>query len=132
MAVTQLSRSEVMTLLYDKVHLIRSEAEEIEGEGEVRLNLTDAKKRLKRIAVEAKRCASLIETYQAVATAGHCLHCGKPYSEHHELSAPLPEGAPRVRVKGDDPNAVACRALQRLFESVEVEAYQGFKIEEQA
>jgi len=130
MPVTHLSRSELMQLLYDKASLIRSEAEDIDSESESRLSLADARKRMKRIGIEAKRCAALIESYEMVAKSGHCLHCGKPYSEHHDLTPPLPPGEPRVRFKGEAPAEPQCRALQRFFESLEIETYQGLQIVE--
>jgi len=128
---THLSRGEVMTLLYDKLHLIQGECEAYCGE-DADLNarkLADVKKRLKRIAVEARRAASLIETYEHIAKAGHCLHCGQTYEEHSPTETPLPDGAPRVRVKGAEPEQPRCYALQRLFESVELETYKPLALD---
>jgi hypothetical protein len=122
---THLSRNEVTVLLYDKLLLIEAEAGEAQQhEGKwTAAHLADTKARLKRIAVEARRAASLIETHEACAKAGHCLHCGKTYGEHEELPGPLPEGV-RVRPKQHDEAAPRCLAMRHLFESVEVETYR--------
>lgn len=127
---THLSRSEVAMLLFDKVSLIEAEAKEIDSGFEGKLSLekmADAKRRLKRIVIEARRAASLIETYQDVAKAGHCLYCGKTYAEHEDESLRI-EDAVRVRAKKDPPAAL-CYALRKLFESVEVETYQAVRID---
>jgi hypothetical protein len=130
---THLSRSEVMTLLFDKLSIISGECSEYVHDGDIAArNLPDLKLRLRRIALEAKRAASLIETYEHAAKAGHCLHCGKTYEEHDDkLAQPLPEGSPRVRAKGatsDEPQR--CRALRAYFESVEVETYKPLQLQE--
>jgi hypothetical protein len=130
MPVTHLSRQELMSLLYDKLQTIRDEADEI-VDPDVRepRHLPSAKLRLKRIAVEARRAASLIETYEIVSKAGHCLHCGKTYEEHEER-AKLPEGGVLVRAKDLSPDGSRCNALKALFESVEIETYQGVQVVE--
>jgi hypothetical protein len=107
-SVTQLSRAEVMTLLYDKVTQIREEAEQIEDEPKP-AKLGEYKARLKRIVIEAKRAASLIETHERTWKEGHCLYCGETYEAHMEVHPPLLPGEPRV--KGKRPGAPA-RAVQ--------------------
>jgi len=130
-AVTQLSRAEVMTLLYDKVMLIRGEAEEIEDEPKP-AKISEYKARLKRIMVEAKRAASLIDTYERTWKVGHCLHCGETYDDHAEFHqvGPLPPGAPRVKPKNLENPPPRCNALRKFFESAEIETYQGVRIDE--
>lgn len=125
--VTQLSRAEVMSLLFDKLSLIRDEADVMQ-DGEIKpRDFPDVTKRFKRIAVEARRAASLLETYERVAKSGHCLHCGKTYAEHAEAPLRL-EDEVRVRAKKEPPSPI-CYALKKLFESVEVETYQGVAID---
>jgi hypothetical protein len=129
---THLSRSELTSLLFDKLHVIVGECEEVDKEHYKASNaqLADTKARLKRIAVEARRAASLIETHERVAKAGHCLHCGKKYEEHLVAPESLPPGAPRVRLKGEEDPPPMCRALQQFFESAEIETYQPLELQE--
>lgn len=126
MPITHLSRSEVTTLMFDKVQLIIAEASNIEGD-DGRLNLTDAKKRLKRIAIEAKRAAALLETHERVWKSGHCLHCAKPYADHLDEKPPLEPGQVRAKYPPSEPR---CLALKKFFESVEIETYQGVLLDE--
>lgn len=127
MATTQLSRAEVTSLLFDKLTFIRDEADFM-SDGEIKSrDFPDVTKRFKRIAIEARRAAALLETYQRVAKAGHCLHCGKTYAEHEENPLRL-EDEVRVRTKKEPPSPI-CYALKKLFESVEVETYAGVLID---
>ena len=129
MPVTQLSRSEVMTLLYDKLNTIREEADTIlDPEAQKPGDLSHAGKRIRRIAIEAKRAAALIDTYEICSKAGHCTHCGKTYDEHLEERPPHESGAPLVRAK--DRAAPRCVELKKFFESIEIETYQGVQIAE--
>jgi hypothetical protein len=82
--LVHLSRSEVLELIFGKLTLIREECESIDSEDSrpTERDLLGLIKSFRRIAVEAKRAASLIETHTHVAKAGHCIHCGKTYSEH--------------------------------------------------
>ncbi len=129
---THLSGSELATLVFDKLHTIIGECEEIDREEykPTGSKLADIKARLKRIAVEARRAASFIETYERVAKAGHCLHCGKTYAEHLAVPKPLPPGVPKARFKGDEDAPPRCRALQQFFESAEIETYQPLELDE--
>lgn len=128
--LVHLSRSEVLELVFGKLNLIESEAqsaaekERLDGEFTLH-DLKNAQRCLKRIAIEAKRAASLIETHTQVATAGHCVHCGKTYAEHDSDEKRREESGgvfPKRLAKEDVP--LRCLALQRLFESVELELYQ--------
>lgn len=126
---TQLSRQEVMSLVFEKLMLIQGEVEEAENEHEKGIKLIgNIKNRLKRIVVEARRAASLIETHERHWTVGHCLHCGLTYQEHDDEAARLAPGV-RVRAKNIDNPEARCCALRRLFESVEIETYQSVKLE---
>ena len=130
---TQLSRSEVDLLVFDKLELIKSECEELEHWKDGKLggeDITAIRKHLARIQVEAKRAASLIESYGLVSKSGHCLHCGKTYAEHEDLHPAHVRMQDEPRVKPNDPNASRCRALQKYFESAEVETYQYVAIAE--
>ncbi len=124
-----LSRSEVLELVYGKLQVIEGECSEIQDrEAHARYdNLPALQQRLKRIAIEAKRCASLIETHTRVATAGHCIHCGKTYAEH-DSDAKRREGKPDGllprKLANPAIDSLRCLALQRLFESVELDTYQ--------
>lgn len=123
--VTQLSRSEVMSLLYDKLTTIRDECDVlIDPDANDWRDLPQAKERLKRIALEARRAAALIDTHEICSKAGHCLHCGKAYEEHDEQRS---EGARAKVPSNKDPR---CMALKRFFESMEIETYQGVQIVE--
>lgn len=123
--VTHLSRSELMTLLYDKLHTIREEADTLlDPDAAKPSDLSHAMTRLKRISLEAKRAADLINTHEVCSKTGHCWHCGKTYEEHQEQS----EGRITPSVKSrNDPR---CMALKRFFESMEIETYQGVQIVE--
>lgn len=124
--ITQLSRKELMTLLYDKLETIREEASELmDPDAEVPADLSHAMMRLKRIAIEAKRAASLIDTYEVCSRAGHCSFCGKTYEEHLDQRPP----GERVRLK-HPPDEPRCVMLKRFFDSLEVETYQGVQIVE--
>lgn len=122
-----LSRSEVLELVFGKLQLIREECERIDREDSrpTERDLLDIIKSFRRIALESKRAASLIETHTHVAKGGHCIHCGKTYEEHEtdEKRREQTDVLPKVRAKpgGDGPR---CVALQRLFDSVELETYQ--------
>ncbi len=122
--VTHLSRSELMTLLYDKLHTIREEADTIlDPDADKPGDLSHAMTRLKRISLEAKRAADLINTHEVCSKTGHCWHCGKSYDEHQEQS-----GGVNAAVKSK--NEPRCMALKRFFESMEIETYQGVQIVE--
>jgi hypothetical protein len=130
-----LSRSEVLELVYGKLMVIREEAESIEGEDSrpTERDLLDLIKSFRRIAVEAKRAASLIETHTHVAKAGHCVHCGKTYAEHDtdEQGREKRGGLlPNRRPINPQIEQARCLALQRLFESVELELYQPLPMTE--
>jgi hypothetical protein len=126
MPITQLSRAEVTALMFDKVQLILTEAQEVEGD-HGRIDLKDALRRLKRIAIEARRAAALLETHERTWTAGHCLHCGHPYAAHLDDRPPLEAGQVRAKYPPSEPR---CAALKRFFESLEIETYQGVQIVE--
>jgi hypothetical protein len=126
--LVHLSRSEVLELVYGKLIVIREECESIDREDSrpTHRDLLDLIKSFRRIAVEAKRAASLIETHTHVAKAGHCSHCGKTYAEHdtdakrgEESGGTFPKRHAKAGTEGP-----RCCALQRLFESVELELYQ--------
>lgn len=87
--------------------------------------MINAQRCLKRIAIEAKRAASLIETHTHVAKAGHCIHCGKMYDEHEtdEKRRETRELLPK-KLANPEVEKARCLALQRLFDSVELETYQ--------
>lgn len=131
-----LSRSEVLELVFGKINLIEqecesaSEKEHREG-GFTLKDLTDAQRCLKRIAIEARRAASIIETHAHVAQAGHCIHCGKTYEEHDtdEKRRETRELLPK-KLANPDVDHVRCIALRRLFESVELETYQPLQMVE--
>lgn len=137
---THLSRSEVLELVFGKITMIESECqaaadrEEAVGHGGDRTlkELQDVQRRLKRIAIEARRAASLIETHTHVAMAGHCVHCGKTYAEHDSDVAREADGARFLPKKHAKPGAEGprCLALQRLFDSVELETYQPLPVTE--
>jgi hypothetical protein len=118
-----LSRSELTQLVYDKLQIIGGEVEEINQDEHkaTPARLADMKARLRRIGIEAKRAASLIETHEPLASAGHCLHCGKTYAEHDDEPRPRAPGESLVRAK--DEAYIRCRALKAYFESLELETY---------
>ncbi len=124
---THLSRSEVLELIYGKLQLIREEAESIDGEDSrpTERDLLGLIKSFRRIAIEAKRAASLIETHTHVAKGGHCIHCGKTYEEHEGDSA---DGVTPRRHAKEGSEKSRCLALQRLFESLELETYQPLEV----
>ncbi len=127
---THLSRSEVLELVFGKLQLIQQEAEECTDRenGKVTMaELAAIQRRLMRCALEAKRAASLIETHTHVVKAGHCVHCGKTYEEHAADDMPREGVMPRVHSRATD--RPPCLALQRLFDSVELETYQPLRIE---
>lgn len=126
------SRAELMTLLYDKLGLIQSEIEEAQAAGEHGYSgrrLSDLKKRLTRIAVEAKRSQSLIDSYEAHWMEGRCMHCDRPFSEHSEYGLKPELGAgPRVRVKSDNDDEARpayCGMRIDKYESLELATYQN-------
>ena len=125
---THLSRSEVLELVYGKLMVIREEAERVDADGErpTQRDLLDLIRAFRRIVVEAKRAASLIETHTHVATAGHCIHCGKTYADHDTDAKRREEsgGVVPKRLAKEGAEAPRCLALQRLFESIELELYQ--------
>jgi hypothetical protein len=127
-----LSRSELTQLVYDKLQIIGGEVEEIQQDEHkaTPARLADMKARLRRIGIEAKRAASLIETHEPLAKAGHCLHCGKPYAEHDDEPRPRAPDEPRIRVKGDPEAPPRCRALKAYFESLEIETYAPLDLAE--
>ena len=128
MPVTYLSRSALMSLLFDKLSTIRDEADEmINPDASDPRDLPQAKQRLKRIALEARRAAALIETNEIAAKSGHCLHCGKTYEEHLDERPKRTEGE-LVRAKKD--SDLRCIALKNFFESMEIETYQGIIVVE--
>lgn len=128
--LVHLSRSEVLELVYGKLHLIQGECEEVTREESrpTQRELLDILRRFKRIAIEARRAASLIETHTHVASAGHCTHCGKTYEEHdsdEERQAKREGGLlPKTLAKEGGVQGPRCMALQRLFDSLELETYQ--------
>lgn len=128
---THLTRAEIMTLVYDKLQIISAEMDAAQDGEDNPARFRSLKPRLKRVVVEARRAASLIETYERHWTAGHCLHCGKSYQEHDEQRAQEPlEASVRVRIKGEESGPPRCRALRALFESMEIETYQALKLED--
>lgn len=69
MKATHLSRAEVLTLVFDKLRLIEEETDaslKNEESTRGRQSVADMRSRLKRIAVEARRAAALIETFRAL------------------------------------------------------------------
>jgi hypothetical protein len=127
--LVHLSRSEVLELVFGKLHLIEAECQEMTDEDAVAwrpAKLADVQRRLKRIALEAKRAASIIETHTHAAKGGHCVYCGLSYEEHDTDEARRAKGEdvlPKQHAK-DGSERPRCLALQRLFESVELETYQ--------
>lgn len=127
-----LSRSEVLELVFGKLMLIEQEAqsaaEKERQDGKFTLHdLQNAQRCLKRIATEAKRAASIIETHTHVAKAGHCVHCGKTYEDHdsdQKRRDDRPEGLLPRKLANPAVDGLRCLALQRLFESVELDTYQ--------
>lgn len=124
-----LSRSEVLELVYGKLMVIEGECQEMAEREEYARHdqLEDVQRRLKRIAIEAKRAASLIETHTRVAKAGHCIHCGKTYAEHdsdEKRREERPDGLLPKKLANPAIDKLRCLALQRLFESVELDTYQ--------
>ncbi len=123
-----LSRSEVLELVFGKLQLIREECESIDSDDArpTQRDLLGLIKSFRRIAIEAKRAASLIETHTHVATAGHCIHCGKSYAEHDTAEKRKEESGGMVpkRLAKEGTEPPRCLALQRLFESIELELYQ--------
>lgn len=124
---THLSRSEVLELVFGKLLVIREECERIDHEDSrpTERDLLDIIKSLRRIALESKRAASLIETHCHVAKSGHCVHCGKTYEEHEtdEKRRETRDVLPK-KLANPEVDHIRCLALQRLFESVELETYQ--------
>lgn len=125
---THLSRSEVLELVYGKLQTIREEAERVDADESrpTQRDLLGLIKSFRRIAIEAKRAASLIETHTHVAKAGHCVFCGKTYEEHETDAKRREEsgGVVPKRLAKEGAEPPRCLALQRLFESAELELYQ--------
>lgn len=128
-----LSRSEVLELVFGKLQLIREECDRIDHEDSrpTERDLLDIIKSFRRINLESKRAASLIATHCHVAKGGHCIHCGKTYEEHETDDARTEQHAAIGRQallpkKPALPGGAGprCLALQRLFDSVELETYQ--------
>jgi len=124
------SRSELLTLLYDKLQRIHDEVEHAQDGGEQSYTgrkLKTLKQRMTLISVESKRCLALIDDYETHWMAGTCLHCRRPFAEHSEFGFKMPD-VPRVTTKMDNDDETRppyCYGQVDRYESLELATYQG-------